>query len=176
MSNNNEEPFDVEKETTPELGKTPEPVVDPTPAETEPTEDRETVGDQETEETAAYDPAVTPAPGHDKKPLSTGWVITGILLIIVVIIGAVAFVVSSVNDTNESRDAITGLKLDSLGLSVVEDSIDGNHFLVSGEDSASGTKYFAHCELEKYNLGGEATGLVFCENSFLSEVSLDGEN
>lgn len=166
---NNEEPFDVEKEN-------PTPVTEETPKPVSAVPDQENDGVKDEETADRFDPATTPAPTHDKRKLSTGWLITGFLLLLVVAAGIVAFVVSSVNNTNESRDAITGLNLDSMGLSVVEDSIDGNHFLVSGEDSGSGTTYYAHCELEKYDLDDTKTGLVFCENSFLTEVSLDGEN
>ncbi|MBC9704529.1 MAG: hypothetical protein H9W81_06050, partial [Enterococcus sp.] len=82
-----------------------------------------------------YDPAVTPALSNEgKKKLSMGWLITGLVLLCVLLMGMVAFIFTSVQDKNESRDAIQGLNLDSMGLSVVEDTIDGNHFLVSGKD------------------------------------------
>lgn len=173
---NNEDPYDVEKENIPPAENKISPAVEENPSkETAPDETAsdEAIAEEHIE---PYDPAVTPASSREKKKLSTGWFVTGVILLIVVALGIVAFVVSSVNNMNESRDVITGINLDSMGLSVVEDSINGDHFLVSGQDTASGTTYYAHCELEKYNLDDTDKGLVFCENSFLTEVNLDGEN
>lgn len=171
---NKEEPYDVEKDTaTPASEGVTEPVA--TSSE-EPSVSEEKVVDEETDTPEAYDPATTPAPNRDKKKLSKGWFITGIILLLVVITGMVVYVVASVNDTNESRDVINSLKLDDLGMKVVEDSIDGNHFLISGSDSSSQSNFYARCELEKYTIGDVKKGLVFCEGNFLAEANIGGEN